>query len=294
MPRKIVAVVAAAITALTVSAICVAQSAEKDRMTALGVELKTARALYDHFKAEAGNTAALTWRTVPDWTGIWTREASPFFWDPDQASPTALPTAKLTPEHERLLRDKLDKVSRGIEFDPLSNCEPAGMPRWIVEPFLKEFVVTPGQTWLINEMQNEIRRVYTDGRDHPSEADAYPLWEGDSIGFWDGDKLVIHTSQMHAGQYQRVQPFYTEQVETVEIWQKTDTTTMIVHVWAFDPPALAEPWYTRQVFKRLSNDDSSLRIRYWHCSENQNNTVEQTSTGTSDFSDFTFTDKDDQ
>ena len=77
------------------------------------------------------------------------------------------------------------------------------MPRWIVEPFLKEFVVTPRQTWLINEMQNEIRRVYTDGRDHPSEADAYPLWEGDSIGFWDGDKLVIHTSQMRAGQYQR-------------------------------------------------------------------------------------------
>jgi len=214
--------------------------------------------------------------------------------EPDQASPTALPTARLTPEHERLLRDKLDKVSRGIEFDPLSNCEPAGMPRWIVEPFLKEFVVTPGQTWLINEMQNEIRRIYTDGRDHPSEADAYPLWEGDSIGFWDGDKLVIHTSQMRAGQYQRVQPFYTEQVETVEIWQKTDATTMVAHVWAFDPPALAEPWYTRQVFKRLSNDDFSLRIRYWHCSENQNNVVEQTNTGTSDFSDFTFTDKDDQ
>ena len=101
------------------------------------------------------------------------------------------------------------------------------MPRWIVEPFLKEFVVTPGQTWLINEMQNEIRRVYTDGRDHPSEADAYPLWEGDSIGFWDGDKLVIHTSQMRAGQYQRIQPFYTEQVETVEIWEKTDPTTMV-------------------------------------------------------------------
>jgi hypothetical protein len=269
-------------------------SAEKQRMAALGIEHKTARALYDHFKREANNGRPLTWRSVPDWTGIWTREASPFFWDPDQTSPTALPTAKLTPEHERLLRDKLDKISRGIEFDPLSNCEPAGMPRWIVEPFLKEFVVTPAQTYLINEMQNEIRRVYTDGRDHPSEADAYPLWEGDSIGFWDGDKLVIHTSQMRAGQYQRIQPFYTEQVETVEIWQKTDPTTMVVHVWAFDPPALAEPWYTKQVYKQLSNDDLGLRIRYWHCGENQNNAVEQTDTGTSDFSNFTFTDKDDQ
>jgi hypothetical protein len=168
------------------------------------------------------------------------------------------------------------------------------MPRWIVEPFLKEFVVTPSQTWLINEMQNEMRRVYTDGRDHPSEADAYPLWEGDSIGFWRADELVIHTSQMRAGQYQRIQPFYTEQVETVEIWQRADPTTMIVHVWAFDPPALAEPWYTRQVFKRLTNDDASLRIRYWNCGENQNNVVEQTDAGSSDFADFTFTEKDDE
>jgi hypothetical protein len=167
------------------------------------------------------------------------------------------------------------------------------MPRWLVEPFLKEFVVTPHQVWLINEMQNEIRRVYTDGRDHPSEADAYPLWEGDSIGFWDGERLVIHTSQMRAGQYQRIQPFYTEQVETVEIWQKTDATTIAVDVWAFDPPALAEPWYTKQVYKKLSNDDNGLRIRYWHCSENQNNVVEQTDTGTSDFSNFTFTEQDD-
>jgi hypothetical protein len=291
----------AAVTATTLAFLAtapaqqpVAPSADKQRMIALGVEHKTARALYEHLKKEASNGHALTWMTVPDWTGIWTREASPLFWDPDQGSPTSLPTAKLTPEHERLLRDKLDKIGRGIEFDPLSNCEPAGMPRWLVEPFLKEFVVTPTQTYLINEMQNEIRRVYTDGRDHPSEADAYPLWEGDSIGFWDADKLVIHTSQMRAGQYQRIQPFHTEQVELVEIWQKTDATTMVVDVWAFDPPALAEPWYTRQVYKQLSNDDLSLRIRYWNCGENQNNAVEQTDSGTSDFSDFTFTDKDDQ
>ncbi len=132
-----------------------------------------------------------------------------------------MPTAKLTPPFEKRLRDKLDAINRGVEFDPLSNCEPAGMPRWMAEPFLREWVVTPQQTYLITEQQNEIRRVYTDGRDHPSAADAYPLWEGDSIGFWDGDKLVIHTSQMRAGQYQRTQPYYTEQVETVEIWHKT-------------------------------------------------------------------------
>ena len=271
-----------------------APSAEKQRMIDLGIEHKTARGLYEHLKREANGGQPLTWRNVPDWTGVWTREATPFFWDPDQGSPTALPTAKLTPEYEKMLLEKLDRVNRGIEFDPLSNCEPAGMPRWIVEPFLKEFVVTPGQTWLINEMQNEIRRVYTDGRDHPSAADAYPLWEGDSIGFWDGAKLVIHTSHMRSGQYQRIQPSYSEQVEVVEVWSKTDDGTIVQDVWAYDPPALAEPWYTRQTLKRLSNDDNSLRIRYWDCGENQNNVVEKTEEGTSDFSNFTFTEKDDQ
>jgi hypothetical protein len=288
----IAAVVAAGATAQQAPQVP-APSAEKQRMIDLGIEHRTARGLYDYFKAQADGGQPLSWRTVADWSGTWTREASPFFWDPDQGSPTALPTAKLTPEYERMLLAKLDRVSRGIEFDRLSNCEPAGMPRWIVEPFLKEFVVTPEQTWLINEMQNEIRRVYTDSRDHPSAEDAYPLWEGDSIGFWDGDRLIIHTSQMRAGQYQRIQPAYTEQVEVVEIWQKTADDTIVQDVWAFDPPALVEPWYTRQVLKKLSNDDNSLRIRHWHCGENENNVVEETEEGTSDFSNFTFTERDD-
>ncbi len=64
-------------------------------------------------------------------------------------------------------------------------------------------------------------------------------------------------------------------------------------MWPFDPPALAEPWYTRESHKRLSNDDKSLRIRYWNCGENDNNTVTQTDTGSSDFSNFTFTEQDD-
>lgn len=271
-----------------------APSAEKQKMIDLGVEHKTARGLYDYFKQQAKGGTPLTWRTVPDWTGIWTREASPFFWDPDQTSMTQLPTAKMTPKYKQMLLDKLGRVSKGVEFDQLSNCEPAGMPRWLVEPFLREHVVTPTETLLITEQQNEIRRVYTDGRDHPSPEDAYPLWEGDSIGFWDGDRLVIHTTQMRAGQYQRIQPFYSDQVETVEIWHLQDPTTMAVDIWSYDPPALAEPWYTRQTYKRLSNDDKSLRIRYWDCNENQNNTVTETKEGSSTFQDFTFTKQDDK
>ena len=267
-------------------------SPEKQARIDLGKQFETAWDLYQHFLAEANGGQELSWETVPDWGGVWTLEGNIFFFDQDQANMNALPTAKLTPEYEKRLLDKLDRIDRGIEYDPLSAGEPAGMPRWLAEPFLRDFAVTPKQTWLINEMMNEVRRVYTDGRGHTAPEDAYPLWEGDSIGFWDDDKLVIHTSQMRSGQYQRIQPHYSEQVEVVEVWQKTDDTTLTVDAWIYDPPALVEPWYTRRLFKKLTNDDNYLRIQYWDFRENQNNEVIKTDEGTSDFADFTFTDKD--
>jgi hypothetical protein len=125
------------------------------------------------------------------------------------------------------------------------------------------------------------------------EADRYPLYNGDSIGFWDDQRLVIHTNQLTSGQYQRTQPEYTEQVETVEIWEKADDRNLVAHVWVYDPPSLAEPWYVKQTYTKLSNEDKSLRIRYWDCGENQNNTVIQTDDGSSQFRDFTFTSSDD-
>jgi hypothetical protein len=263
-------------------------SPEKQAMIDMGKAHATAREFYDALKRQAGGGDMLDWQDVPDWSGVWTREGVLFFWDQDQGSMDAMPTAKLTPEYERTLVAKLDAIDEGIEYDPLSAGNPAGMPRWMTEPFLKDFAVTPSQTWLINEMMNEVRRVYTDGRDHPRPEDAYPLWEGDSIGFWDDDRLIIHTNQMRSGQYQRIQPNYSDQVETVEIWEKSNDDTIIVDMWVYDPPALLEPWYTRHTYKKLANDDKALRIRYWHFNENPNNFIEQTGEGSSQFTDFTF------
>jgi hypothetical protein len=260
---------------------------QKDKLAELGRQHRTASDLYKDFEKQANGGQKLNIAKLPDWSGIYTRGGIIFNFDPDQGR-GQMPTAKLTPEYERRLKDMLDKRARGIEFDYLSNCAPPGHPRWLTEPFLREFVVTPNQTLLINEMVNDIRRIYTDGREHTPEADRYPMYDGDSIGFWDGDRLVIHTNSLRSGQYQRGQPQYSDQVETVEIWQKADDKTVIAHVWVYDPPSLVEPWYVKQTYTKLSDDDKRLRIRYWDCGENQNNTVIQTDNGSSQFRDFTF------
>ena len=259
----------------------------KERMVALGKQHKAAADLYAALKKQAGGGRRLSYTSLPDWTGVYTRARGGITYDPDQ-KPGAPPTAQLTPEFQARLAKRIDEANRGIEWDPISTCAPPGHPRWLTEPFLREFVVTPDQTWLINEMVNDIRRIYTDGREHVPTADRYPLYNGDSIGFCDGDKLVIHTNQLTEGIYQRRNPDYTSQVETVEIWQKTSDGLIEVDVWVYDPPALVEPWYTKQSYAKLDDQDKNLRIRYWHCGENQNNAVGKTDGGGSQFQGFTF------
>jgi hypothetical protein len=263
----------------------------KGRMIALGLQHTTAADLYRALEKEAGGGHRLAWNAMPDWSGVYTRARGGITFDPDQR-PGTPPTAKLTPEYQTRLMKRIEMANQGVEWDPISACAPPGHPRWLTEPFLREFVVTPDQTWLINEMVNDIRRIYTDGRGHVPEADRYPLYNGDSIGFWDESRLVIHTNQLQAGIYQRRNPDYTDAVETVEIWEKTSDKLIEVDVWVFDPPALVEPWYTRQSYSKLDDPDKSLRIRYWNCGENQNNSVIETQGGTQ-FKDFTFTSQDD-
>jgi len=260
----------------------------KEQNIELGRQHKTASDLYQALKEQAKGGQRLAWNSLPDWSGVYSRPAvAGFAFDPSQP-PGGLPTAKLTPEFQAKMMKRIEDVKRGIEWDPISTCAPPGHPRWLTEPFLREFIVTPSQTWLINEMVNDVRRIYTDGRGHTPEEDRYPLYNGDSIGFWDGPKLVIHTNQLQSGIYQRSHPDYTDQVETVEIWQKADDKTLAADVWVYDPPALVEPWYVKQGYGKLSDPDKSLRIRYWNCGENQNNSVIQTKDGTTQFKDLTF------
>src|SRR4030095_12973374 len=110
----------------------------------------------------------------PDWSGVYSRPAkNNFTFDPDQP-PGGPSTATLTPEFPANLQQRAEAVNGGMEWEPMSSGPPPGHPRWLTEPFTREFIRTPKQTWLINEMVNDIRRIYTDGRDHVPQARRSP------------------------------------------------------------------------------------------------------------------------
>ncbi len=122
----------------------------------------------------------------------------------------------------------------------------------------------------------------------------YPTYDGDSIGFWNGERFVVYTTNVHEGWLSRLQPYLSDALEGVEIWQRIDEETIQADVWLYDSKALAEPWFTRQIYKRLEQPLPSkpIRIHYWECG-GQNNQITRTEDGGSTFTDFDFTNEDD-
>ena len=260
------------------------------RMHQMGLQHRTATDLYAAIKTAAkGGQQRPPFAQLPDWSGLWTAAGGTTFFG---GGPTGI-SPKVTPPAAEALKRGAANEAQNISYDEnLSECGPPGYPRWLIVPFLREFIVRPEQTWLSSETVNNVRRIYTDGRGHPSRDEAYPLYYGDSIGFWDGSRLVIHTAQLMARSMGRNQPDQSEQMETVEIWEKTSPAIIEAKVWIFDPAIYTEPWFLVRRYRQVSNPDYSLRMNYWHCSENPNNDVVKTPDGSTQYRDFTFTEKD--
>src|SRR5262252_1665908 len=223
---------------------------EFSRMLAMGIKYKSASELYAALKAAAprGGHQTPAAGQLPDWSGLWTAANGGSFFG---AGPGGV-TPKLTAQAQAALKQGRDNEKNGIEYDDnLSQCGPPGYPRWLVIPFLREFIVRPEETWLTSETMNNVRRVYTDGRDHPPVDERYPLYYGDSIGFWDAQKLVIHTNQLMERSMGRNQPTQSDKMETVEIWQSVNATTVKADVWIFDPGIYTEPWYVQRLYTKV-------------------------------------------
>ena len=122
------------------------------RMYEMGLEHRTAWDLYQTLKQTAGGgQVSPPFSQLPDWSGLWTSGGggSLFGGGPGGALP------KLTPTAAAVLQQGAALTAKGISYDEnLSQCGPPGFPRWLVIPFLREFIVRPEQTWLSSETVN--------------------------------------------------------------------------------------------------------------------------------------------
>jgi hypothetical protein len=141
----------------------------------------------------AGDARALDDAKYPDWTGQWERFVVPGLpGQPshDQTKPWGFgQQAPLTPEYQAVLEASLaDQAKGGLGNFPTTLGRAAGMPNMMMAFGPLELVVTPDTTYILIGWHDHYRRIFTDGRDWPTEID--PSYSGYSIGRWideDGD-----------------------------------------------------------------------------------------------------------
>ena len=106
-----------------------------------------------------------------------------------------------------------------------------------------QIVQTPKFVVMLTETYHGFRLVPTDGRKHRD--DVAPSLRGDSIGWWEGDSLVVDqtnftdTTWMHA---EGVVSFHSDALHIVERYRRVDANTLEVEATIEDPKVLTGPW----------------------------------------------------
>ena len=96
---------------------------------------------------------------------------------------------------------------------------------------------TPDHIVMVTEMVHTTRVVPLDGR--PALAEGIRQWSGDSRGHWEGDTLVVETSNFNEERRWRGS---TENMTLVERFTLVDTDTLLYAFTVTDPDTWTAPW----------------------------------------------------
>ena len=106
-----------------------------------------------------------------------------------------------------------------------------------------QIVQTRDAIMIMGEMLHEVRVIYLDGRPHlPSSV---RLWQGDSIGHWEGDTLVVDTTnyrdEVRFASFNCCGPA-GENMHIVERFRRVDENTIDFRYTVDDPSTYTRPW----------------------------------------------------
>ncbi|HEX4076911.1 MAG TPA: hypothetical protein VHX49_16040 [Candidatus Acidoferrales bacterium] len=139
------------------------------------------------------------------------------------------------------LKPGAEKYHVGPEytFSLGEHCLPRGVPDTIGEPYPIQIIQNATEVAILYEAGEYYRVIPTDGRGHPKDID--PTWMGNSVGYWDGDTLVVDAigfnDKVSVGEYR-----HTTAYHVVERFQRTAYDTLKYSATIDDPNVFAAPW----------------------------------------------------
>jgi len=103
-------------------------------------------------------------------------------------------TFKLTPQAQ-VQFDAGQKALKagGVYRDDIGQCWPSGMPLIMTRVWPIAMIQMPTAIYMISAFENSLRIIYLDGRQHTPADEVVRTFDGESIGRWEGDALVVDT-----------------------------------------------------------------------------------------------------
>jgi hypothetical protein len=192
---------------------------------------------------------------TPNLTGLWAETRPPAsagdYWV-YEFSPAEPPMTSWGEEQYRAAKPSFgpNGVAIADTNDPVYHgCFPPGVPRVYLHPFPLQIVQIPGQVTILYEYDNLSRRIYTDGQPH--NTDLAPTWMGDSIGKWEGDTLVVDTTNFNEKTWlDRIGHPHSAALHLVERFRRVDPKNLQIELTIEDPKAYTKPW-TAHLFYQL-------------------------------------------
>jgi hypothetical protein len=144
-----------------------------------------------------------------------------------------------------------ERHARFLADEPYTRCKPSPAARSVQTAYGIEFLNLPG-TDRVYMFQtggaHSFRVIYMDGRSHPT--DVAPSYFGHSIGWWEGDTLVVDTVGFNESAWlERWAMPHTDRLHTLERITRVDLNTLRYEITVDDPGAYTAPWtsgYTKQ------------------------------------------------
>lgn len=211
---------------------------------------------------------------LPDWSGMWQFDMFADELDGQQLGAEGLRrgqayAAALQPSYTPAWQPKADQFRKMLEAAYAPNPSPRGgsggcnaVPGFPATtwPGYYEWRATPEETTLISSL-GSVRHIYTDGRAHPPKDELWPTKQGDSVGHWDGDTLIIDTVALKpprivlaSGEQlvAAVGPFSSE-FHAIERVRMVSRDEMQIQFTADDPVALAKPMTVTLTWVRVKD-----------------------------------------
>ena len=148
----------------------------------------------------------------------------------------------LTPEGQRRFEDgRSQGVNGAEERTPTERCITRTVPR-LPGLYNNNYQIfqTPGYVVILMEMIHEARLVPLDGR--PQLAEDIEQWNGDSRGRWEGDTLVIDTTNFYNKTSFSERHGATPNMRLVERLTRVDRDTLVYEFTVEDPATWTSPW----------------------------------------------------